>query len=145
MTAGVTALFGLAGTKSLLGWRQEFDYDGPNPLRPGFYALVGDPATPADEVWVKDRRVHVGPTEATATPYRDCDFVLFSVANWTALVQAIGLSPDLTEPQKNAVIEVYWNKMNAMRTQAKGHDIRDENSPPDPLDALRARSLRSIA
>jgi hypothetical protein len=91
---------------------------------------------PIEALW---RRVR---TEAVVTT---ADGLKSLQANWTALVQAIGLSPDLTEPQKNVVIEDYRNKVKEMRTQAQGQDFREGDSPANPLDALRARSLRSIA
>jgi hypothetical protein len=158
---GVTELLGLAETKPLLGWRQEFD-DGGLPLAPGFFALVDAPDVDPATLWVKDRQLYVGASSRDSRPFRDADFVLFSVtqpsdgnrgdlsqlpfyelwkrvqqdavvvtedgkkslqANLTALAQAVLLSPDLTEPQANALVAEYYDKAIALREGARGRPV----------------------
>jgi hypothetical protein len=180
---GVDALFGLGSTRSLLGWRQEFDRDGGAPLASGFFVLVADPAPDPATLWVKDRQLYQGSSLVAALPYRGSEFVLFSVtqptgdlrsdldqlpinemwqrvqveavvttedgkrsfqANWTTLEQNILMSPDLTETQKDVLIEDYWKKAMAFRDRALNRAIRDEARASDAIAPIRARSLRAF-
>jgi hypothetical protein len=72
-------LLDLTGTKALIGCVHEYDPDAGNPLRPGFYALVSDPACQPDRLWVVDRTLLVGEDASSATPLRTGDYVLYSV------------------------------------------------------------------
>lgn len=177
---GVTELLGLEETRPLLGWRQEFEDGG---LAPGYFALIDAPDVDPETLWVKDRQLYVGPSSGASRPFRDADFVLFSVtqpadgnrgdlsqlpfherwkrvqqdavvlsedglkslqANLTALEQEILLSPDLTEPQGNALVDDYYAKAVALRERARGRVIRGAGAPDDGLAAIRSRSLRAF-
>lgn len=184
---GVNDLLGLGTTKPLVGWQQNFDYDGEQSFAPGYFVLINGADVGADSLWVENGRLHHG-TRATHVPFRQADYVLFSVgqpsngkrsdlehldwyplwervlkdalsstpdalksmqANYTALAQSILLSPDLTEPQANELVEEYFNRAQAERDRNKRRTFRAQPSDDarlamEPLEDLHARSLRAF-
>lgn len=64
-------------------------------------------------------------------------------ANWAALSQAIALSPDLTDPQREALDEEYFQKATRLREGARKRGFRADELP-DPDEAIRARSFRGF-
>ncbi len=84
--AGLDALesvLGLDDTVPLLGVLHGFDsLDG---FGPGWYVLCQAGSLPADELWVRENRLCVGPDEQHLAPAEAADFVLFSLgqtSNW---------------------------------------------------------------
>jgi hypothetical protein len=72
---GVEALTGTDGaTDPLIGRRDAFQ-----PVEPGYFVLTGAPMSSLDDLWVRDRQLVQGPSLAEATPFRDADYVLYSV------------------------------------------------------------------
>lgn len=78
--SGVNSLLGLNAAKPLLGWRQSFSHDSPNPVVPGYFALIGRSDMSENELWVKKGRLYRGSSAAEAKPFRESDFVLFSLS-----------------------------------------------------------------
>ncbi len=77
---GFDALLGSTGVTPLAGFRDSF---GPNyniPFRPAYFALVDEPDVDPAELWVCNKQLMKGATLGTAKPYRDSDFVLYSIA-----------------------------------------------------------------
>lgn len=78
---GVEAILGLDETKALLGFRVTINPQIKQPLMPSYYALINeDEAKIAQgEFWVKSSRLHYGKDMKSAEPYRENDFILFSI------------------------------------------------------------------
>jgi hypothetical protein len=78
---GVETLFGLGNTVPIVGFRREF-----NPLQqPRYMALIDAPeeSIDHDSLWVHNNELLIGSTRDTAKPFRDWDFVLFSIVSST--------------------------------------------------------------
>lgn len=73
---GVQSLLGLAETVPVLGYRVTRDPDTQLPLRPGYYAILDadEAEVDADRFSVRDSRLLMDDA-----PYRESDFVLFSI------------------------------------------------------------------
>jgi len=80
LMAGVNAMLGLKDTKPVVGWRYAIDPDAGDVLKPGYLALIDKPGFSEDQLWVKDNQLFHGSSMAQAQPFREADFVLFSVA-----------------------------------------------------------------
>jgi hypothetical protein len=76
---GFEALVGLGGTEPLAGLRREFDPDAGDAFSPSYFVLIDKPGVDPQTLWVNDRQLLSGPSMADAKPYRDADFVLYSV------------------------------------------------------------------
>lgn len=76
---GFKTLFGLGGTTPLVGYRYEFDPDDEDPFTPGYFALIDKSNVDPQTLWVRDRQLLSGRSEAEAKPFREADFVLYSV------------------------------------------------------------------
>lgn len=78
---GTMDILGSDGTEPLVGHRKSFKPEIGEPLRSGYYALInkdeGDIDT--DRLWVKDSRLFHGKEVGKLKPYRDADYVLYSV------------------------------------------------------------------
>jgi hypothetical protein len=82
---GLEALLGLKQTVPIVGLRKELDPDANDKLTPGYFALFDAPDTQVDpkELWVKNDQLHIGSNLASAKPYRNADYVLYSLAQTT--------------------------------------------------------------
>lgn len=79
---GVDAILGLNETDAVLGYRVTINPDVGDTLQPTFFALIDEDEAEIDrdQFWVKDSRLFQGSQQATAQPYRDSDYILFSIA-----------------------------------------------------------------
>jgi len=79
---GVETLFGKNDMEPLVGLRAEFNPDTGKPLTPGYYALIDmqESQVEADKLYVREGRLNYGESLATAQPYRQSDYVLYSIA-----------------------------------------------------------------
>jgi hypothetical protein len=79
---GMEALFGMESVQPVAGLRREFDPDAGDVFAPGYFALVDphDQQFRPDRLWVRDHQLLVGDSMATAAPFRDGDFILYSIA-----------------------------------------------------------------
>ena len=63
----------LVGLRDLLGPRMGA------PFQPGYFALIDKPGVGAESLWIRDRQLVAGPDLQSAKPYREADFVLYSI------------------------------------------------------------------
>ena len=65
----------------LIGERKEFDFDGDDKLKSGYFALIDIPETQLDasKFWVKEHRLMHGKTKEEAQPFKGANFVLYSI------------------------------------------------------------------
>lgn len=87
---GVEALFGAGDTVPLMGMRTEFDPDAGDDLRSTHFALINKPGVRGDQLYIRDNKLFAD--AGFTTPYRDADYVLYS------LVQTDARSDDTTLP-----------------------------------------------
>jgi hypothetical protein len=82
---GVEALLGLNAIDPLIGFRCEFDRDAGDQFEPSYFALinVSEEKLKIDKLWVRKNRLVFGEDLATAKPFRDVDFVLYSTTQTT--------------------------------------------------------------
>ena len=75
------ALFNVTETKPIVGWRQEFDPDAGDELKPGYFVLIDQPETELDQnkIWVRDDKLYYGDSLNSAEPFRSADYVLYSL------------------------------------------------------------------
>jgi hypothetical protein len=175
---GFETLLGLEGTQPLIGMREELDPEGGDRFTPRFWALINQQDVDPQSLWVRDQELVRGKSLLGATPYRDADFVLYSLtrppknkrtdistlsfyplwerveqeagsgekayelakADMASLYLTIKASPDLTVPQKEALVEDFKARMVAAQQGAK--DIQSLGAGPAPeLDRLREEAL----
>mgnify|MGYP000043432556 CR=1 FL=1 len=77
---GLEALFSMGDTKPVVAWREEFDPDAGDVLQPGYFALVNKPNLDNNKFWVRNNQLCYGNSLESAQPYRDADFMLYSLA-----------------------------------------------------------------
>lgn len=82
---GVESLFGLGDTQTLVGLRKEFDPSAGDQFKPNFFVLIDKPESEVDtsQLWVRDNQLVYGSSLSTAKPYRDADYVLYSIVQTT--------------------------------------------------------------
>jgi hypothetical protein len=75
---GVDSLFDMGKIDPVVGHRQEFKQG----FEPGYFALIDMPEQQARnyEFWVREQQLVVGDALATAEPFRDADYVLYSIS-----------------------------------------------------------------
>ncbi len=76
---GVEALLGFQETQPIVGINNNFGQAANNTFKPGYYALVNHDQVDKSKFWVKNNELHYGDSMASATPYRNDDFVLFKI------------------------------------------------------------------
>lgn len=78
---GVEALLGSGDTHPLIGFRKEFDPDAGEQIEPSYFAIIDLPEgkPDANEFWVSNNQLRRGRSLADAKPFRDSDFVLYSI------------------------------------------------------------------
>jgi hypothetical protein len=83
---GVESLLGLDETIPVLGYRIVINPDTGGVLEPAYYALidVDEDNIEKNKFWIRDRRLYWGEDPPRAKPYRENDFVLFSITQGKA-------------------------------------------------------------
>ena len=78
---GLEALLGVEATSPVMGFRKEFDPSAGDRFAPSWFALIDQPEGALDPatLWVRNGRLHVGDAADSAKPFRDADFVLYSI------------------------------------------------------------------
>jgi hypothetical protein len=76
---GLEAILGADETKAVVGVRHNIGVG--DPFRSGNYALIDAPEASIDRarLWVRGNRLCIGDSLETSAPYREHDFVLFSI------------------------------------------------------------------
>lgn len=141
---GVEMLLSQKSLVPLAGLRSEFNPDGGAPLKPGFFVLI-DPSRDGSSIdtsklWVRERRLCYGDSLATAEPFRDADFVLYSLTRGEERT-------DLSE----LPFEAIYQQMNelaidpAKKEEAKQSFIELQRSMLKSPDLTRAHRQKLIA
>ena len=75
---GIDSLFDLGAIDPVVGHRQEFRKG----FEPGYYALIDMPEDQAGDYkfWVREQQLVVGNTLQSAEPFRETDYVLYSIS-----------------------------------------------------------------
>lgn len=76
---GIDSLLGGGETVPLAALRKEIDPDANDRLAPAYFVLIDAPGLDSAKFWVKDNELLYGPNVNAAKPYRDADYVLFSL------------------------------------------------------------------
>jgi len=76
---GFDQLFGTGMVTPLVGLRDMFGPSLDMPFRPGYFALIAAPEVAPETLWVREHQLVKGSSLQDAKPYRDADFVLYSV------------------------------------------------------------------
>jgi hypothetical protein len=82
---GLQTLLGLEPVKPLVAFRKEFDPDAGDAFEPSWFALIDLPEDQLDpeHLWVKKNRLMVGTDPDNVRPFREGDFVLYSIRQQT--------------------------------------------------------------
>ncbi len=76
---GFDQLFGTGMLTPLVGLRDMFGPTLNMSFQPGYFALIAAPGVAPEKLWVRDRQLVTGPSLKDAKPFRDADFVLYSI------------------------------------------------------------------
>jgi len=76
---GFDQLFGTGMITPLVGLRDLFGPRMDQAFQPGYFVLIAAPDVVPEKLWVRDRQLVTGPSLKDAKPYRDADFVLYSI------------------------------------------------------------------
>ena len=82
---GVDSLLGLGDTVPIIGLRKEIDPDAGDEFEPGYFALIDLPEFQIrlDELWVRKHQLVYGKNMKDARPFRQADFLLYSILQTT--------------------------------------------------------------
>jgi hypothetical protein len=78
---GVETLFNTGEIAPIIGSRREFDPDRGDIFKPLYFALVDAPESDIDrdKLWVNNNQLFWGENSENITPFRDADYVLYSI------------------------------------------------------------------
>jgi hypothetical protein len=117
---GVQSLFQMGnGTKPIVGYRKEFDPEAGDVLGPGYFALIDadEMDVDLDKLWVRDHQLWAGDSSEASKPFRDADFVLYSIvrANARTDERTLPFYPLFQRMQKSASSdnEADWQRAKA--------------------------------
>lgn len=82
---GIETVMGLEDTVPLIGVRDEQDPDAGDQFMPGYFALIDAPEGSIDRrrLWVRENKLFYGAGLDTAQPFREADYVLYSIGQTT--------------------------------------------------------------
>ena len=82
---GVEAILGLDETTPIIGYRVTINPDTGAVFRPSHFVIIDEDEQEIDKdmFWVVGNRLHYGDDDASAQPYNENDFVLFSITQGT--------------------------------------------------------------
>ena len=83
---GMENLMGMEETTPVVGFRKEINPNAGDDFKPGYSVLINKDQSLLQEsrFWVKNDRLFYGDTIDTAVPYRDSDYVLYSIMKTTS-------------------------------------------------------------
>lgn len=81
LLTGIETLFGLGETEPIIAIRKEFDPNAGDNLEPSYFALIDKPESEikTGQLWVRDNQLVCGTSLDEAKPFREADFVLYSI------------------------------------------------------------------
>ena len=79
LMSGFDALFNAGGVDPLVGLRDSYGPNFGTTFQPAYFALIDKEKVPAESLWVKENQLTMGPSLKASQPYRDADFVLYSI------------------------------------------------------------------
>ena len=81
LLTGIETLFGLGDTEPVIAIRKEFDPSAGDNLEPNYFVLIDKPESElkTEHLWVRDSQLVYGANLAEAKPFREADFVLYSI------------------------------------------------------------------
>jgi hypothetical protein len=88
---GVEGLLGTGGDRMLIGLRTEIDPDAGDELAAGYHVLIDASDVKAEHLWVRGHQLHYGRTEEGAEPFRDANYVLYSITRATDRTDTVKL------------------------------------------------------
>jgi hypothetical protein len=112
---GVDSLFDLGAIDPIVGHRQEFKHG----FEPGYFALIDMPEDKMRDYsfWVREDQLVTGPTLDTARPFRDADYVLYSISQMTDRddLDLLPVYPLWERVAQEATIadDIYWKNAKA--------------------------------
>lgn len=135
---GVESLLELGGSEPLIGLRKEFN-PADDELRPSYFVLINLPDTDIDtaKLWVRNRRLYYGDTLQSSEPFRDADFVLYSV---TLAPQRSDLSTlpfypqwehtqrEALDPREDSWLSAKANMASLMQSMLLSPDLTDQQA-----------------
>lgn len=107
---GVDSLFDLGALDPIVGHRQEFRHG----FEPGYFVLIDMPEARTRDYtfWVRDDQLFAGQTRDAARPFRDADYVLYSVSQLTDRddIDLLPVYPLWERVAQDATVadETYW-------------------------------------
>ncbi|MCW5319161.1 hypothetical protein GTQ43_37850 [Nostoc sp. KVJ3] len=131
---GIETLFGLGGTESLIGIRRELDPDAGDIMEPGFFVLIDKPETQLDtnQLWVRDNQLVYGSSPSEAKPFREADYVLYSIVQTSERQDETTLpfyplyervKESAFNPSKNSPPQIKANLLNLYQTLFLSPDL----------------------
>lgn len=135
---GVESLLELGGSEPLIGLRKEFDpADGE--LRPSYFALINLPDTQVDtgKLWVRNRKLYYGNSLQSAIPFRDADFVLYSImlAPQRSDLSTLSFYPqwehtqrEALDPREDSWLSAKANMASLMQSMLLSPDLTDQQA-----------------
>lgn len=79
LISGFQTLFSAGGATPLASFRDSFGPNFNTPFQPSYFALIDQPDVDPMTLWVRENQLVQGATLDGAVPYRDGDFVLYSI------------------------------------------------------------------
>lgn len=79
LMSGFDALFNAGGVDPLVGLRDSYGPNFGTKFEPAYFALIDKEGVPAESLWVKKNQLTVGTSLKASQPYREADFVLYSI------------------------------------------------------------------
>jgi hypothetical protein len=132
---GLDHIMSAEETQPLVGFRNEIDPNAGQDLRPGYYVLINGQQEAFDEnqFWVKNNQLFFGSSADTAKPFRDNDYVLYSIMSTPIRNDASDLyfSALWKEARDTAITEPYITneKWEIIRSKMMNVQLALHNSP----------------
>ena len=104
---GMENLMGMEETTPIVGFRKEINPNAGDDFKPGYSVLINKDQSTLQEsmFWVKNDRLFYGNSLETAVPYREGDYVLYSIMKTTARNDTSTLFSAVWDDVKNYAIK----------------------------------------
>jgi hypothetical protein len=156
---GIQTLAGAGDTQSLVSVRHEFDPDGSDEVRPGYFVLVDEDERKVDpgQLFVRNRRLVAGKDIDSAVSFRQASYVLYSLiqtiprSDYTSLPfydQWAEVEREANEPNEKgkarakAILSAMVLKMLQSPDLTEDHADLLEKELTDRMLALHERAVR---